>query len=135
MCLLLVLTVFVFATAKDAPRITFDVMEECVKNMFVGSLMTELNLTSKTNESIENLEFNLINETHQNVISLFRIDRTTGEIFTKQRIDRESITRCRHKAYCILMLSVLVRSTFSNYKDVYKARINVIDINDNAPIF
>ena len=133
--IVLLLSVFFLATTKDAPRITFDVTEESVNNTFVGNLMTELNLTSKTNESIENLQFNLMTETDQNVISLFRIDRTTSEIYTKQRVDRESIPRCRYKTHCILMLSVVVRSTVSNYNDVYKASINVIDINDNAPIF
>ncbi|KAB0407277.1 hypothetical protein E2I00_004927, partial [Balaenoptera physalus] len=52
----------------------------------------------------------------------------SGLLYTKQRIDRESL--CRHSAKCQLSLEV-----FANDKEICMIKVEIQDINDNAPSF
>ncbi|XP_055465735.1 protocadherin-17 isoform X2 [Psammomys obesus] len=59
---------------------------------------------------------------------LLDVDADSGLLYTKQRIDRESL--CRHNAKCQLSLEV-----FANDKEICMIKVEVQDINDNAPSF
>ncbi|XP_051705976.1 protocadherin-17 isoform X6 [Oryctolagus cuniculus] len=59
---------------------------------------------------------------------LLDVDADSGLLYTKQRIDRESL--CRHNARCQLSLEV-----FANDKEICMIKVEIQDINDNAPSF
>ncbi|XP_049708926.1 protocadherin-17 isoform X3 [Elephas maximus indicus] len=59
---------------------------------------------------------------------LLDVDVDSGLLYTKQRIDRESL--CRHNAKCQLSLEV-----FANDKEICMIKVEIQDINDNAPSF
>ncbi|XP_013372164.1 PREDICTED: protocadherin-17 isoform X2 [Chinchilla lanigera] len=59
---------------------------------------------------------------------LLDVDADSGLLYTKQRIDRESL--CRHNAKCQLSLEV-----FANDKEICMIKVEIQDINDNAPAF
>ncbi|XP_045834187.1 protocadherin-17 isoform X2 [Meles meles] len=59
---------------------------------------------------------------------LLDVDADSGLLYTKQRIDRESL--CRHNTKCQLSLEV-----FANDKEICMIKVEIQDINDNAPSF
>ncbi|KAG7282901.1 hypothetical protein CRUP_018401, partial [Coryphaenoides rupestris] len=59
---------------------------------------------------------------------LVDIDPESGLVFTKQRIDRETL--CRRSAKCQLSMEV-----FANDKEICMVKIDIQDINDNSPSF
>ncbi|XP_036921933.1 protocadherin-17 isoform X3 [Sturnira hondurensis] len=59
---------------------------------------------------------------------LLDVDADSGLLYTKQRIDRESL--CRHTAKCQLSLEV-----FANDKEICMIKVEIQDINDNSPSF
>ncbi|XP_008055669.1 LOW QUALITY PROTEIN: protocadherin-17 [Carlito syrichta] len=59
---------------------------------------------------------------------LLDVDADSGLLYTKQRIDRESL--CRHNAKCQLSLEV-----FANDQEICMIKVEIQDINDNAPSF
>ncbi|CAL8268190.1 unnamed protein product [Lota lota] len=59
---------------------------------------------------------------------LVDIDPESGLVFTKQRIDRETL--CRRSPKCQLSMEV-----FANDKEICMIKIDIQDINDNSPSF
>uniref|UniRef100_A0A8C6U9A7 Protocadherin 17 n=1 Tax=Neogobius melanostomus TaxID=47308 RepID=A0A8C6U9A7_9GOBI len=59
---------------------------------------------------------------------LVDVDPESGLIFTKQRIDRETL--CRRNPKCQLSMEV-----FANDKEICMIKIDIQDINDNSPTF
>ncbi|XP_056268942.1 protocadherin-17 isoform X2 [Pseudoliparis swirei] len=59
---------------------------------------------------------------------LIDVDPTSGLLYTKQRIDRETL--CKRNPKCQLSMEV-----FANDKEICMIKIDVQDINDNSPAF
>ncbi|KAL0985560.1 hypothetical protein UPYG_G00158610 [Umbra pygmaea] len=59
---------------------------------------------------------------------LIDVDPESGLLFTKQRIDRETL--CRRNPKCQLSMEV-----FANDKEICMIKIDIVDINDNSPGF
>ncbi|XP_078258874.1 protocadherin-17-like isoform X2 [Rhinoraja longicauda] len=59
---------------------------------------------------------------------LLDVDRESGLLYTKQRIDRETV--CKRVAKCVVSLEV-----FANDKELCMIKVEILDINDNAPSF
>ncbi|KAJ3594220.1 hypothetical protein NHX12_006551 [Muraenolepis orangiensis] len=59
---------------------------------------------------------------------LIDVDPQSGLLYTKQRIDRESL--CRRNPKCQLSMEV-----FANDKEICMIKIDIQDINDNSPTF
>ncbi|KAM8819770.1 protocadherin-17 [Eudromia elegans] len=59
---------------------------------------------------------------------LLDVDGESGLLYTKQRIDREAL--CRHSAKCQLSLEV-----FANDQEICMIKVEIQDLNDNAPAF
>uniref|UniRef100_A0A8C3XM40 Cadherin domain-containing protein n=1 Tax=Chelydra serpentina TaxID=8475 RepID=A0A8C3XM40_CHESE len=59
---------------------------------------------------------------------LLDVDGESGLLYTKQRIDREAL--CRRSAKCQLSLEV-----FANDQEICMIKVEVQDLNDNAPAF
>ncbi|XP_062432177.1 protocadherin-17 [Rhea pennata] len=59
---------------------------------------------------------------------LLDVDGESGLLYTKQRIDREAL--CRRSAKCQLSLEV-----FANDQEICMIKVEIQDLNDNAPVF
>ncbi|KFP85209.1 Protocadherin-17, partial [Acanthisitta chloris] len=59
---------------------------------------------------------------------LLDVDGESGLLYTKQRIDREAL--CRRSAKCQLSLEV-----FANDQEICMIKVEIQDLNDNAPSF
>lgn len=59
---------------------------------------------------------------------LIDVDPESGLLFIKQRIDRETL--CKRNPKCQLSMEV-----FANDKEIYMIKVDIQDINDNAPSF
>uniref|UniRef100_A0A8C5N1J1 Protocadherin beta-1 n=1 Tax=Leptobrachium leishanense TaxID=445787 RepID=A0A8C5N1J1_9ANUR len=59
---------------------------------------------------------------------LLGVDQDNGLLYTKQRIDRESL--CRKSSKCLISLEV-----FANDKEICMIKVEILDINDNSPSF
>ncbi|GFS07418.1 protocadherin-1-like [Elysia marginata] len=65
--------------------------------------------------------------------SLFRVGEDSGQIFTREKLDRESL--CGYDPVCDLDIQVAVQSAISQFFKKVKVTIRVSDINDNEPTF
>ncbi|XP_057687767.1 protocadherin-17 isoform X2 [Corythoichthys intestinalis] len=59
---------------------------------------------------------------------LIDVDPQSGLLYTKQRIDRETL--CKRNLKCQLSMEV-----FANDKEICMIKIDIQDINDNSPVF
>ncbi|KAM3837247.1 LOW QUALITY PROTEIN: protocadherin-17 [Vipera latastei] len=59
---------------------------------------------------------------------LLDVDGESGLLYTKQRLDREAL--CRRNAKCQLSLEV-----FANDQEICMIKVEIQDVNDNAPAF
>ncbi|XP_063282018.1 protocadherin-17 isoform X3 [Pelobates fuscus] len=59
---------------------------------------------------------------------LLGVDQDNGLLYTKQRIDRETL--CRKSPKCLISLEV-----FANDKEICMIKVEILDINDNPPTF
>ncbi|XP_006086511.1 protocadherin gamma-B7 isoform X11 [Myotis lucifugus] len=101
--------------------IRYSIPEELAKGSVVGNLAKDLELSvldvssRKLRVSAEKL--------------LFSIDRESGDLLVKDRIDREQI--CRERRRCELQLEAVVE----NPLNIFHIIVVVEDINDHAPQF
>ncbi|XP_036168184.1 protocadherin gamma-B7 isoform X12 [Myotis myotis] len=101
--------------------IRYSIPEELAKGSVVGNLAKDLELSvldvssRKLRISAEKL--------------LFSIDRESGDLLVKDRIDREQI--CRERRRCELQLEAVVE----NPLNIFHIIVVVEDINDHAPQF
>ncbi|CAL1526295.1 unnamed protein product, partial [Lymnaea stagnalis] len=65
--------------------------------------------------------------------SLFGVDEYSGQVFTKERMDRESL--CGSDSRCDLDIQVAVQSAVSGFFRKVRVTVRVVDINDNTPTF
>ncbi|KAK3100633.1 hypothetical protein FSP39_022831 [Pinctada imbricata] len=127
--------VFISQTSCQLPQLSasFDLQEELANNTLVGSLITELDLGSKINVSLNEVAFNFLQQSGAEY-ELFRVEQTTSKIFTKLKIDREAETVCKYKEECVFDFDVAARKA-PQYFQIINVRINITDINDNTPFF
>jgi len=64
---------------------------------------------------------------------LFVIDERSGVIRTRVRIDRESV--CPRQDVCSVRLDIAVQPASTRSLQILGARVEILDINDNAPAF
>ncbi|KAK0062708.1 protocadherin-11 X-linked, partial [Biomphalaria pfeifferi] len=122
----------IHVTLSD-PNVEFTLEEEKVIGTEVGSLGDDTVLPLGLEASVrKSLGYNLLPLGFPRS-SLFRVDQHTGQIFTKARIDRESL--CTTDRQCDLDIQVAVQSAVSQFFKKVRVTIRVQDINDNSPAF
>uniref|UniRef100_A0A3Q3F7S2 Cadherin domain-containing protein n=1 Tax=Labrus bergylta TaxID=56723 RepID=A0A3Q3F7S2_9LABR len=104
-------------------QVSYSIPEEMPKGSFVGDIAQDLGLDVKrlrsgnariyTGDSTEYIELN----------------KEKGVLLVKERIDREAI--CAQAVPCALHFQVILE----NPMEFYSITVQVMDINDNAPIF
>ncbi|XP_035377377.1 LOW QUALITY PROTEIN: protocadherin gamma-C4 [Electrophorus electricus] len=104
-------------------QVVYSVSEESNPGTTVANLVKDLNLNVR---DLEHREFQIVSGPNKRY---FDVNVKTGILFLRERIDREVI--CGRSARCSLELEGNCQSPLS----LYRFEVNVLDINDNAPVF
>ncbi|XP_046717373.1 protocadherin alpha-2-like [Silurus meridionalis] len=104
-------------------QISYSVSEEAKKGTVVGNLAKDLNL------SVQELELRMFQFVTALNSKYFEVNRKSGILLVNDRIDREEL--CESKQKCVLNVEAMIH----NPHKLYRIEMNVIDINDNSPVF
>ncbi|XP_053371778.1 protocadherin alpha-2-like [Clarias gariepinus] len=104
-------------------QISYSVSEEAKKGTVVGNLAKDLNLNV---QELESRMFQLVTGSNT---KYFEVNRKSGLLLVNDRIDREEL--CESKQKCVLN----VEANIHNPHKLYRVEINILDINDNFPVF
>ncbi|KAM9456197.1 protocadherin alpha-2-like [Clarias gariepinus] len=104
-------------------QISYSVSEEAKKGTVVGNLAKDLNLNV---QELESRMFQLVTGSNS---KYFEVNRKSGLLLVNDRIDREEL--CESKQKCVLNVEAMIHSPHK----LYRIEINILDINDNSPLF
>ncbi|KAK3521641.1 hypothetical protein QTP70_014713 [Hemibagrus guttatus] len=110
-------------TLPSTTKISYSVSEEAKKGTVVGNLAKDLNL------SVQELESRMFQLVTGSNAKYFEVNRKTGILLVNDRIDREEL--CESKQKCVLNIEAMSH----NPHKLYRFEINILDINDNSPVF
>uniref|UniRef100_A0A8C3XEC8 Protocadherin 17 n=1 Tax=Cyanoderma ruficeps TaxID=181631 RepID=A0A8C3XEC8_9PASS len=110
---------FCWAPALSLKNLNYSVPEEQGAGTVIGNIGRDARLAAgaSTFRVLENSAPHLLD-----------VDGESGLLYTKQRIDREAL--CRRSAKCQLSLEV-----FANDQEICMIKVEIQDLNDNAPSF
>jgi hypothetical protein len=110
----------------------YRIEEEVTIGTRVGDILQDSRLKqtySNSPEILRQLRFGFLTESDLS----FAIGAVTGVLETNGRIDRESITGCPRMDLCEITLDVAVQPV--QYFQIIKITVEILDINDNAPMY
>ena len=120
-------------TSSQSSTVTYKVQEETDPGTYVGNVLRDSELYSHFNTS----QFSKLVYKIPDTVNQFRINDKSSTLRTNTKLDRE--TECEGEAQCVLTFGVSVYSvTASNIYVLLKivsVRVEVEDVNDNAPYF
>ncbi|KAM9849596.1 protocadherin alpha-13-like [Aulostomus maculatus] len=108
---------------SSASQLSYSVSEEVNKGTAVGNIAKDLNL------NVQDLETRGLRVVSGYSKKYFDMDLQTGNLFVDERIDREEL--CPNTAQC----SVRIQAVLSDPMNVHRIDVNILDINDNSPVF
>ncbi|XP_026095443.1 protocadherin alpha-3-like isoform X4 [Carassius auratus] len=104
-------------------QISYSVSEEVKKGTTVGNIAKDISLSVK---DLQSRDFRIVSGSKK---QYFSVNIETGVLQVSERIDREEL--CAGAISCSVNLEALVNSPLQ----LYRVRINILDINDNSPVF
>lgn len=108
------------------------VVEELPPETLIGSVERDYQLNRKYSPTtLEQLRFRFLSTPGVRDRALFAVDRNSGVLRTAERIDREVI--CPGSSRCFVAFDVAVSPM--RYFQIIKIRVEIVDVNDNAPVF
>ncbi len=110
------------------------IYEELPPDTFIANIVLDAKLDIKYSPNeLRLLHFRLDDRrgATQNYRQYFIMEERTGILRTAKRIDRESM--CAHRITCSIHLNVMVQP--GQYFQIIKVSVEILDINDNAPVF
>ncbi|KAG7467347.1 hypothetical protein MATL_G00152410 [Megalops atlanticus] len=121
------LTVFIFlllwAQALTLKNLNYSVPEEQGPGTVIGNIAKDARIGP--GERGKKSNFRVLENSAPHLID---VDPESGLLYTKQRIDRETL--CRRNPKCQLSMEV-----FANDKEICMIKVEIQDINDNSPSF
>uniref|UniRef100_A0A3Q3IE01 Cadherin domain-containing protein n=1 Tax=Monopterus albus TaxID=43700 RepID=A0A3Q3IE01_MONAL len=104
--------------------LSYSVSEEMKRDAVIGNLAKDLGLDRISISSRQaRVDFEDIRKTYCD------INRSTGELVTSERIDRESL--CGNKPSCVLKVDLVLE----NPLELHRVSLHIQDVNDNSPQF
>ncbi|XP_073668323.1 protocadherin alpha-2-like [Paramisgurnus dabryanus] len=120
-CFSFVLVCHVLQTVTG--QVSYSVPEEVKQGTTVGNLAKDLSFSVK---DLQSRGFRVVSGSKK---QYFSVNTETGALQVSERIDREEL--CAGAPSCSVNLEVVVNSPLQ----LYRVNINIIDINDNSPVF
>lgn len=112
--------------------ITFPVEEEISGRQTIGNIALAANLSqSVTGVPPASLTYEIQNYDND-YTKYFSID-SQSNLYLEHKLDRDNITECVDQLQCFIIIQISV--TGGTYLEIVKVFVEVIDINDNPPVF
>ncbi|XP_061090065.1 protocadherin alpha-8-like [Conger conger] len=115
--------VFSCLWAVSFQTIAYSISEEENKGTVVGNITKDLNLNLK---ELELRTFQIVAGASK---KYFEVNLQTGVLTVNERIDREEL------CFSIPKCSLKIEAVAHDPVDIYRVDVNILDINDNAPVF
>ncbi|KAM9376023.1 uncharacterized protein KZ484_008558 [Pholidichthys leucotaenia] len=113
----------VFSLAPVLCQVSYSIPEEMAKGSVVGNIGRDLGLDVKRLKSGKARVFT------SDSAEYIELSRERGVLLVKERIDREAL--CRQTTPCALHLQIILE----NPMELFRITVEIIDINDNSPVF
>ncbi|XP_044133352.1 protocadherin gamma-B5-like [Bufo gargarizans] len=107
----------------DSSQLHYSILEEMKINAVVGNTIKDLGLNSN---QLELRKLRIVSNNNRNY---FNVSLENGNLYVSDRIDREEL--CGSEQICFMELEILAE----NPVNVYPVKVEIQDINDNAPSF
>ncbi|XP_059918617.1 protocadherin alpha-3-like isoform X19 [Gadus macrocephalus] len=104
-------------------QIRYSIAEEVKEGTVVGHIAKDLGLDKGT---LRNRGYRIV---HGSTEPLFQVNQDDGVLYVNQKIDREEV--CERSKACVIEL----KTVLENPLEVHYVAVEVLDNNDNAPIF
>ncbi|KAJ1128071.1 hypothetical protein NDU88_006458 [Pleurodeles waltl] len=104
-------------------QIRYSVPEEMRKGSMVGNVALDLEL------NVKELSHRRVSLVSKGRTQYFHLNVNNGHLCISERIDRERL--CRQNIRCLLHVEILVEDIMK----LYTVEIEVLDVNDNPPVF
>ncbi|XP_038673829.1 protocadherin-17 isoform X2 [Scyliorhinus canicula] len=123
MYLHIVIFLLLWTGALTLKNLKYTILEEQGPGTVIGNIAKDARLATSPEQRKAN--FRVLENSAPHLLD---VDRESGLLYTKQRIDRETV--CKRAAKCVVSLEV-----FANDKELCMIKVEILDINDNAPSF
>ncbi|XP_049330776.1 protocadherin gamma-A4-like [Astyanax mexicanus] len=116
-------SILLFFEEQVLAQIRYSLQEEVKEGFVVGNTAKDLSIDVNT---MVDRRIRIVSGSNDD---LFRVNQNNGVLYVHKKIDREEI--CDSNNPCVVNLKIVVE----NPLEIHYVRIEIMDINDHAPIF
>lgn len=135
---LVLFSVFLSISQIFGKDLNYTIPEEEEPNYPIGNIREDFNLSSyfvpSNQQEYNNLKYSILSQGNPHA-AFFSINEQDSSLYTRQKLDRESLKHCEFSLICELSIDVIAKSTVGTFFKKIKVKIFLRDINDNSPTF